>query len=303
MILLIKFIFRLVFDLYQFPVFYLRKLFIIFNSETKIISEQKIIIDNNLIENFQVIIHHFAPRTLNYTKTINGRDFELGLEKVLFFLNSINIPCVLNVTDSKPEYIKGLKQKYKSIRIEDSKINMYDFKTYLDSDLHQPFSTFLNDNIAIDFNMDIFLKTSFSIFRDNKSLGIVGIGSNSQLRISLFKRWFTPHIQTNVFIIKSELMKDFIKINKWFLNSKKLLPYSKHAICRLLEIGLSLHVLKSEKSLCFLQEENNFIYSRYHSTLDFKSDWIGIDGDYRYYTKSNPYKLTKKNEIQIKYYE
>ena len=161
----------------------------------------------------------------------------------------------------------------------------------------------MNDNIAIDFDMDIFLKTSFSIFRENKSLGIIGIGSNNQLRISLFKRWFTPHIQTNVFIIKSEIMKDFIKINKWFLNLKKLLPYSKHAICRQLEIGLSLHVLKSEKSLCFLQEENNFIYSRYHSALDFKSDWIGIDGDYRYYTKSNPFKIINKNEIQIKYYE
>ena len=105
-------------------------------------------------------------------------------------------------------------------------------------------------------------------------------------------------------MIKSDLMNDFIIKNQWFFKTKTLLPYGKHAICRLLELGLSVYVLKSKKSLCFMQTESNFIYYRRHSELDFKHNWLGIEGDYRYFSKVNPYKLINNNEnIIVKYYE
>ena len=220
MILLYKFIIRLIYDLFQFPFHFLKKMKYNYLYVNNSILEKTITIENNLNKDFQVIIHHFAPFKLNHIKNINGRDFNLGLEGVLNYLDTNNITCVVKVTESEPNYILELKKRFKSLNIEISKINLFDFGTYISNDLNQTYSIFLNDNIAIDFDFELFLKSSFSIFKEYENIGIIGLGSNSQLRISLFKKWFSPHVQTNIFMIKSDLMNDFIIKNQWFFKTK-----------------------------------------------------------------------------------
>ena len=115
----------------------------------------------------------------------------------------------------------------------------------------------------------------------NSSTGMIGVGSNTFLTQSFFKRSFSPHIQTYGFFIKKSIFDEFASDFKWFLTSIECNFLFKSGLCRLLEQGLSKSALLGNHGLGFIQKNRLTTYRRRLKYLDLEKDWTGIAGDYR----------------------
>jgi len=242
-----------------------------------------------------VCIHHYVPLGLSYTKHIGGKDYVVGAQCILELshLSNFDVFCVL--LNPKGQNIDEYYQRYPAVKFIVSQENKYDFDSYFKLTnlmANKPIKTisFFNDNVDVSSEVESFVIKANSIINSNKSIGIVGLGSNTVLTQSLFKKSFSPHVQTYGFTIQLELMIAFTSFWQPILKKAWVGKFFKILVCRLLEQGLSKFILSSGYSLGFLRNGELKSYTRRYRCLDSEVDWPLGKGDYRI-TASSPFRF------------
>lgn len=241
--------------------------------------------DGSMLDDVCVVLHHYAPRGLSFFKSAGGRKYLVGIGIVLEQLKDTKLSVNCFVAEATDDYLLELKRNFKEVNFIPSKGKKYDFFSYIQaSSLIDSFNCkyycMFNDNIDHQSNVIEFMKSAKRSV-NNSRLGMIGVGSNTFLTQSFFKRSFSPHIQSYGFFIKKNIFDKFASDFNWFLSSLEFQFLLKSSLCRLLEQGLSKYVLKRNHGLGFIQKQQLTTYRRRLKYLDLKKDWNNITGDYR----------------------
>ena len=237
------------------------------------------------LNDVRIVLHHYAPRGLSFWKTAADGDHFVGIGTVLKQLNDTGLIVTCFVADAAEGYIQELRRRFGGVIFWPSVGRKYDFYSYLktpyleETDSCKYYCMF-NDNVDCQSNIIEFMQSAKLSMADSR-LGMVGVGSNTYLTQSLFKKSFSPHVQTYGFFIRKNIFDEFVKEFNWYLTSKDLDILLKSAVCRLLEQGLSKFALHSNYGLGFIQGNRLIKYRRRLKFLDLKGDWAGVVGDFR----------------------
>jgi len=255
----------------------------------------KVVLDSKSDEKHTVCIHHYVPLGLNYTKHIGGKDYVVGAQSILELshLSSFDVFCVL--LNPKGQNIDEYYQRYPAVKFIISQENRYDFDSYFKLTklmANRPLRaiSFFNDNVAVNSDVAAFVVKTNLIINLNRSIGMVGLGSNTVLTQSLFKKSFSPHVQTYGFTVQLELMIAFTSFWQPILKKAWIGKFFKIFVCRLLEQGLSKFILSSGHSLGFLRNGELKCYTRKYRCFDSEVDWPLGKGDYRI-TENSPFRF------------
>lgn len=241
--------------------------------------------DDCVLNDVCVVLHHHAPRGLSFWKSAGGADYLVGVGVVLEQLKDTGLSVNCFVADASEDYLLELRNRFSEINFIATAGNKYDFLSYLKApklaDTYKcKYYCMFNDNVDSQSNIVEFMKSAKRSVVSS-SIGMIGVGSNTFLTQSFFKRSFSPHIQTYGFFIKKSIFDKFGADFRWFLTSKESKLLLKSALCRLLEQGLSKSVLLGNHGLGFIQKNHLITYRRRLRHLDLEKDWTSIAGDYR----------------------
>ena len=180
-----------------------------------------------------------------------------------------------------------LKNQYPQIAFIGTNQDKFDFYSYLKSTelLLGNFRLyfFVNDNLDLSSSFNSFLARALLRLNIRKT-AIVGVGYNTYLTQSIFRRAFSPHIQTYGFLIKKEIFEAFVQDNRWYLKSRDVNFQKKQSICRILEQGLSHFILRRGYSIHFCGSDYDFSYQRRNRFLIAKQIGKLISGIVEYRT-------------------
>ena len=228
-------------------------------------------------------VHHYSKRNLRFSKSLNGEDFELGLEGVI---NQANISKFIEKSDR-----------------DIGKEHLFDFYTYLSEDLGEEIGVFMNDNISLDFNLKEWELLSRYLITD-MNIGLIGIGSNTFLTQSLFfPKVHAPHIQTYLFSIHREIWKKYREKMLWYTTLTSLPTLiGKQLVCRVLEQGVTRECLRAGKRIALVRGDNVYIFSSkaWHSKY---TSWPLEFGDYRYLVGEKAFSFKGSKSYNIHIYE
>jgi hypothetical protein len=242
-------------------------------------------LDSCVLNDICIVLHHYAPRGLSFSKSAGGADYFVGVGVVLDQLKDQGLSVNCFVADATEDYLLKLKHRFPKFNFIATEGKKYDFFSYLKApDIaasnDYKYYCMLNDNVDYKSNIIEFMKSA-KCSMANSRIGMVGVGSNTFLTQSFFKKSFSPHIQTYGFFIKKNIFDKFATDFKWFLTSLESKMLLKSAICRLLEQGLSKSVLIESYSLGFIQKNRLTTYRRRLKYLDIEKDWNSTTDDYR----------------------
>lgn len=270
-------------DLLRCPLQWAVDFFIRKESEKENSVRQKF--DDCMLNDVCVVLHHYAPRGLSFWKTTGGTDYLVGVGVVLTQLKDAGLSVHCFVADASEDYLLELRHRFSEINFITTEGRKFDFFSYIqapsliDASDYKYYCMF-NDNVDYQSNIVAFMKSAKRSMLSS-SIGMIGVGSNTFLTQSFFKRSFSPHIQTYGFFIKKSIFDEFAAELKWFLTSIDCNVLLKIGVCRLLEQGLSKFVLLRNYGLGFIQKSRLITYRRRLKYLDLKKDWTSISGDYR----------------------
>lgn len=241
--------------------------------------------DDCVLNDVCVVLHHHAPRGLSFWKSAGGADYLVGVGVVLEQLKDTGLSVNCFVADASEDYLLELRHRFSEINFIATAGNKYDFVSYLKAPnlvdtSNCKYYCMFNDNVDYQSNIVEFMKSAKRSVVSS-SIGMVGVGSNTFLTQSFFKKSFSPHIQTYGFFIKKTIFDKFAAEFKWFITSIEPEVLLKSALCRLLEQGLSKSVLLGNHGLGFIQKKRLTTYRRRLKYLDLEKDWVSTAGDYR----------------------
>lgn len=249
--------------------------------------------DDNTNIGYLVCAHHFVPRGETFIKEIGGQSFELGIRPVLELSYDDDVLVYCFLQNGSVEDFKRFEIKYPKVVFQISNTNKYDFYNYflfIRNKISEEYSsvTFFNDNVDLNSNLLAFVRKSSLLLNEN--IKIVGLGYNTHLTQSIFKKHFSPHVQTYGFTVCRHTFYAFSK--KWFdkLDKAYLFPFYKILVCRMLEQGISKYILSAGNTISILKESCFYQYSRSNIYFDFYKDWPLKFGDSRY-KSNNPFRF------------
>ena len=293
-----KFFVLLIYDLIFFPLQYAINFFYQNNNE-----DSKYIINGSGThvnpEEVCIIIHHYALRGLRSRKIIGNKKYLLGLENILTQAELLKIKCHIYVADSEDNYFFHLESRFPSLKFLRTNSSCYDFGSYVQAAKKEmkskeskiKYYCMMNDNIDLNSDLKKFLSYSVCSFSNIPDLSLVGVGTNTEVRQSLFQAAFHPHIQTYCFIVRKNIFDNFCKEND--INEiKKIKILRKQIICRFLEQGLSSFILRKGNSFGIFKDKEIILYNRTMKFIDLKKDWLMERGDSRI-KADNPFRIDR----------
>ena len=241
-------------------------------------------IKNDLLNDVLVVVHHFAPNGIKYQKNCLNRNHKVGVGIIFEQLNSLDIEVHCLVADSDDTYFESLQLQFPNIKFHKTNGEKYDFPSYFygvrfRKESHNYYCMF-NDNVDVKSDIVEFIKAAKSAI-DKLNLGMVGVGSNTFLIQSVFRKSFSPHIQTYGFLVEKQLFEEFSARYEWYQQSWEPKFFRKQGLCRILEQGLSKHILAKQRGLGFIQRGKLLTYIRRFKWFDLHKDWVGVYGDWR----------------------
>lgn len=247
-------------------------------------------------ESIGIVVHHFAPYGRAFVKTLGGREYSVGINNLLPQVNMSGVRAICYVAGAQDKsYIEILKNEYSNIKFEQVSGERYDFESYFKGAGYfqtqgVKFLAFFNDNVEEGSNFLEFIRYSLAVLSNNKKCALLGIGTNTYLTQSLFKKSFSPHIQTYAWVTRAECFMEFaVKRLKWLETSWDK-PMLKQLICRLFEQGYSRWLLYRGYLFVVKNGNSSFGYRRTLKWFDFISHWNGYLGDSRH-LKAHPFQL------------
>lgn len=282
MLFYFRFFFILLKDVVIVP---LSCLFNFFSFDNKSTYSQEVSRDN---EEHLICVHHYVPRGVRFKKDIGGREFDLGVD-VVFSLANINrfrVYCyLLGVSDAQLEEYKANYPRVFFFKQEINKFDFYSYFNFTKLPVYSEYSSvsFFNDNVDLKSDLESFVKQSSTLI--SNSIGIVGIGYNSNMTQSVFKTAFSPHIQTFGFTVSSSIFSLFAQ--KWYaaLDSAYESTLFKAGVCRLLEQGISKYVLSKGLGMGIIKNKRVYVYKRRFRYFDLSNDWTLPRKDSRLFEK------------------
>ena len=241
--------------------------------------------DNCMLNDVCIVLHHYAPRGLSFWKSAGSVSYVVGIGIILDQLKDASLSVNCFVADASEDYLMELRNRFIDINFIATKGSKFDFYSYIQASklintANCKYYCMFNDNVDYQSNIIEFMQSAKLSMTDSR-LGMIGVGSNTFLTQSFFKKSFSPHVQTYGFFISKSIFDEFVKEFNWYLTSKDLDFLLKSALCRLLEQGLSKFVLHKNYGLGFIQRNRIIKYRRRLKFLDLKGDWAGVAGDYR----------------------
>ena len=242
-----------------------------------------------------IVIHHFSPYGLSFSKQIGNQKFEVGVDSILKEAEQSPFSVFCYVADSTESYFKELQASYPNVNFIRTKGERFDFNSYFEStnlDSYSDFEyiAFFNDNVQEGSNLTRFLLDGVKAMKQNPQYAIAGIGTNTNLTQSVFRRSFSPHIQTYAWLTKAKEFKKFAKRRQIWLKKSYSKPLLKQLICRLFEQGYSKWLLLRGFGLLVIRDKKVFSYIRQNRFFDRRNAWPLDLGDSREVV-TNPFKL------------
>ncbi len=286
----------LLFDLFRCPVQFFLNLFSSRFFTSPMHSVRDIDFSNSEDLSLGIVIHHYAPYGMSFKKKMSCNVYDVGLGHLLGQVNQCAYPSICYVADGSESYIQSLSRQFERIRFVPITGKYFDFLSYFSGasffqkKLQPNYIAFFNDNIQENSDLESFIDFSVSALENNKKCALVGRGSNTYLTQSLFKKSFSPHVQTFAWVTRSSFFYEFSKTRSAWLGSAFPNFFLKQLVCRLLEQGYSQWLLSRGNSIIVKQEDIIVNYYRRSRWFDTSVDWLGIHGDSRFKEK-NPFQL------------
>ena len=239
-------------------------------------------------EKLSVCIHEwggYEDRRKKNNKSF--KEFECGLHYQLLRYQNYKGKYDVDVTVTVSESYR-LKKKLDSINVlEVSNIGM-DFSGYenfYNQIKHRENQYIILSNTSVNKIQVDFIDSYLDYFKQNSSIGILGVSVSSKMYQSFIKNNFNPHLQSFFLLTTIDVLREIVESNKGFPGSgidHKLLLIRKGEV-RLSQVALNL----GYKLVCVLENGEPFYFDKSSFADNGRSAWHIPLGDYRLHV-ANP---------------
>lgn len=248
----------------------------------------------------KVCVHEWGGYQKRRKKRIkNIKEFECGLDYQLSrFLNyKGKYEIDLTVTISESHLMHEKIENVNKIEVSNIGMDFSGYEAFYESIKDQGNQYIILSNSSVNKLQEEFIDGYLDFFKNNNSIGMMGVSVNSKIYQSLIRNNFNPHLQSFFLLTTTDVLKEIIKVNNGFpgkgIDHKLLL-------IRQGEVGLSKAVLDLGYKLAVVLENGEpFLFDRSFLVDNGKTSWNITFGDYRIMTTNpnsiNPLKIKDKN--------
>lgn len=135
-----------------------------------------------------------------------------------------------------------------------------------------------------------FIDEYIDFFKNNETVGMLGISYNSKMQQTLIKNNFNPHLQSFFLLTTTEVINEVVRYNNGFPGKG---VNHKLSLIRDGEIKFSKIVIDlGYKLVCILENGKPLFFDKSCLTDNGKNTWKSFFGDYRLFVK-NPNSINK----------
>ncbi|PBJ13867.1 hypothetical protein [Flavobacterium sp. ACN6] len=233
-----------------------------------------------------VCIHEWGGYEGKRLKKIkNIPEFECGLDYQLerFQNYSGQYDLNLSITISELNLFKSKINNVEMIEVPNEGMDFSGYEAFFNKIKSEENQYVILTNSSVNKYQVNFIDDYISFFKENSSIGMMGISFNSKMYQSLIKNNFNPHLQSFFLLTTTQVLKEVVDFNNGFPG--KGIDY-KLELIKKGEIKLSKIVLDMGYTLaCVLENGKPFLFDKSHFIDNGRNSWKNFYGDYRLHTR------------------
>lgn len=247
------------------------------------------------VDKISVCIHEWGGFEATRTKKVKkipkflcGLSFQLRRFKE--YRGQYNLDLTITLSDS--QLLSYDINHSKIIKVSNCGMDFSGYSNFYNSLADQPNQYVILTNTSVNSFECEFIDGYIDFFRNDRTIGLLGISYSSKMSQSLIYNNFTPHLQSFFVLTTLHVLKEIVEFNSGFPGSK---VDFKLQLIREGEIRLSQIALKLGYNLVSILEDGTPFYFDSSCMLDNgRSSFNSFFGDYRLNVK-NPNSINQIN--------
>ncbi|PKB17434.1 hypothetical protein [Flavobacterium sp. 5] len=229
-----------------------------------------------------VCVHEWGGYEGGRKKKIkNIKEFECGLDSQLSrfqnYEGKYEIDLTITLSDA---HLLNRKIEYvKVIEVSNIGMDFSGYERFYESIKNEENQYVILSNSSVNKLQSEFIDSYVDFFKENKSIGMLGVSLNSKIYQSLIRNNFNPHLQSFFLLTTTDVLREVVEKNSCFPGKgidHKLLLIRKG------EVELSKIVLNlGYKLACVLEDGKPFLFDKSFFIDNGKAFWNIPFGDYR----------------------